>query len=675
MNVGVSALTANQQALTVTGHNIANVNTVGYSRQTVGMSAQEGQQAGSGYVGRGVQVSTVLRQYDELLGKQSNAATAASKADGARYQLLSQMQNVFTGGDSGLGAGINSMMNAFADVQAAPMDATARNVVLTRMSEMAARFRAASATLEELDYSAKQQITNGTAVVNSLAQQVANLNLQISQALAVGHTPNDLLDARDNAVREINQYVQTTHVKTSDGKLNLFVGGSQALVMGTDVGQLQIKETTEYPGSQKLSLYFSQPHGDLVELSASMVGGGEIAGLLKFNNEDLSLGKNSLGRLAMAMGAALNEQNSLGLTLQGNPGTALFAFSQSTPGYSNIPGFQLEPPSATVSLDSAKDAKLLVASDYRIVFDDTLGSSKLVRLSDGVTRNLADLAIDPATGGYKADGLVFTLDSSAVGRKSQSILFQPYNKASHELQAIIHNPDDLAIANMVSANINSGNKGTLQLSQLAVQAPVAPQTSPNIPAAGKPIALRFNADGTVSYADQATIDAVGFDWGSAPKVLDPNSSPPGSVLKYQSGAPIQINGWSITLTGTPSANDTVTVNNAKDLGDGYKLNAGNAAAFLNLRDKAVFDNGTTLSDGFSSVMATVGSRAQSARYAAELSASVAANLDADRTSISGVNLDEEAARLLQFQQAYQASAKIIQTAQTLFETVLSAVGR
>jgi flagellar hook-associated protein 1 FlgK len=672
MNVGVSALTANQQALTVTGHNIANVNTVGYSRQTVGMSAQEGQQAGSGYVGRGVQVSTVLRQYDELLGKQSNAATAASKADGARYQLLSQMQNVFTGGDSGLGAGINSMMNAFADVQAAPMDATARNVVLTRMSEMAARFRAASATLEELDYSAKQQITNGTAVVNSLAQKVANLNLQISQALAVGHTPNDLLDARDNAVREINQYVQTTHVKTSDGKLNLFVGGSQALVMGTDVGQLQIKETTEYPGSQKLSLYFSQPHGDLVELSASMVGGGEIAGLLKFNNEDLSLGKNSLGRLAMAMGAALNEQNSLGLTLQGNPGTALFAFSQSTPGYSNIPGFQLEPPSATVSLDGAKDAKLLVASDYRIVFDDTLGSSKLVRLSDGVTRNLADLAIDPATGGYKADGLVFTLDGSALlGRKSQSILFQPYNKASHELQAVIHNPDDLAVASMVSANINSGNKGTLQLSQLAVQAPAAPQTSPNIPDADEPIALRFNADGTVSYA---TFNAAinDYDWAAAEQVRNPLTN---AIVQYQSGQAMTVNGWSITLTGTPSENDTVTVNNAKDLGDGYKLNAGNAAAFLNLRDKAVFDNGTTLSDGFSSVMATVGSRAQSARYAAELSASVAANLDADRTSISGVNLDEEAARLLQFQQAYQASAKIIQTAQTLFETVLSAVGR
>ena len=114
--------------------------------------------------------------------------------------------------------------------------------------------------------------------------------------------------------------------------------------------------------------------------------------------------------------------------------------------------------------------------------------------------------------------------------------------------------------------------------------------------------------------------------------------------------------------------------NALDLGDGYKLNAGNASAFLALRDTTIFDGGTTLSDGFSSAMAVIGTRTQSAKYAAQLSQTVANNLNADRTAVSGVNLDEEAARLLQYQQAYQASAKIIQTAQSLFDSVLNAVG-
>lgn len=672
MNVGVSALTANQHALTITGHNIANVNTTGYSRQTVDMNAQAGQNNGSGYIGRGVQVSTVVRQYDELISKQSNAATAASKSDAARYNLLNQMQDVFTGGDSGLGAAINNMMNAFGDVQTAPTDATARNVVLTRMSELAARFRAASASLEELEYSAKQQISNDISAVNALAQQVASLNLQISKSLASGHSPNDLLDARDTAISEINQYVQTSQVKSQDGAVSLFIGNSQALVLGFDVGQLSVRETYEHPGSQKMSLYFSQPGGTPVELTAAMVGGGEIAGLLKFTNDDLVLGQNSLGRLAMAIGTELNAQNSLGLTLQGQAGSKLFSFTDTLPGYSNIRTYQMDPPSATVKIDAAQSSALLVASDYQIVFGDDLATSKLVRLSDGVTRTLGSLTTDPTTGGYQADGLVFNLDSNAVGAKSQSILFQPYSNAAYELQAVVHNPDDLAVASMVSADISSSNVGTLQLSSLVTH------NATNIPALNDPIVMRFNADGTISYATQSATENPTFDWANPALLLkdDQNNS-----VVYQSGKTIDVSGWSITLTGTPGKNsdgtgtDTVTVGNAKDLGDGYKLNAGNAGAFLNLRDKALFDNGTTLSDGFSSVMAGIGARAQSARYAAELSASVAANLNADRSAISGVNLDEEAARLLQYQQAYQASAKIIQTAQTLFDSILNAVGR
>lgn len=675
LNVGVSALNANQQALTTTGHNIANVNTKGYSRQTLSLTAIAGQNSGIGYIGRGVAVSGVVRQYDELLSKQANAAIAASKADGARFNLLNQMQDVFTGGDSGLGAAINNMMNSFADVQAAPTDATARNVVLTRMSELAARFRAASASLEELEYSAKQQIGNNIAAVNSLAQQVASLNLQISKSLASGHAPNDLLDARDTAVREINQYVQTSQVKAQDGSISLFIGNSQALVLGFDVGQLSVRETTEYPGSLKMSLYFSQPAGTPVELSAAMVGGGEIAGLLKFTNEDLALGKNSLGRLAIALGTELNTQNSLGLTLQGQPGGKLFNFTDATPGYSNIRTYQMDPPSATVKLDSSQGSALLVASDYQIVFGDNPSSHKLVRLSDGATRNLAALEDPSAPGTYKADGLVFSLDSNAMGLKSQSILFQPYGKAAYELQAVVHNPDDLAVASMVSANINSSNVGTLQLGSLVTN------NAAQLPSANDPVVLRFNADGTVSYATQSAIQDPGFSWGAANLVQERDNV--GNLInaQYVSGKTLNIEGWSLTLTGTPGKNpdgtgtDTVTISNALDLGEGFKLNAGNGTAFLNLRDTPMFDNGTTLSDGFSATMASIGSRAQSARYAAELSASVATNLEADRSSISGVNLDEEAARLLQYQQAYQASAKIIQTAQTLFDSVLNAVGR
>ena len=652
MNVGVSALIANQQALTTTGHNIANVNSAAYSRQTIATKALVGQNMGTGYVGKGVQVATIMRNYNELLGKQSNAANAASAADAIRYQSLVQMQDVYSGGDSSLGAAINSMMNAFADVEAAPADGTARNVVLTRMSELTARFRAASATLQEMDYATNQQVTNNVTLVNNLAGQVASLNTQIARALASGHQPNDLLDARDQIIREINQYVQTTQVDADSGAINLFVGGSQALVLGSSTGQLSVAETAEYPGSGKLSLYFSQPNGERVDLTVNMVGGGEIAGLLKFNNDDLVTGRNLLGRLALSIGTELNQQNKLGLTLSGNFGTDLFKLTTSTTGWSNIAGYDAG--NAAQSAQAAvTDTHALVASDYRIQFNGA-GGAQLVRLSDG---KLTDLNVDPATGiDQTVDGLQFTVPGAVTNaaQKGQSILFQPFSKAADEIQPLVHNAADLAVSNAVTANITSSNAGTLQLSSLRAT------DLTGIPAQNAPVRITFDGAGNYSYQ---TYDPATSSWSAA-----------SAAATYASGQAIQINGWNITLTGTPGSGDSVDVGNAKDLGDGYKLNAGNASAFLALRDAAIFDNGTSLSDGFSSAMAVIGTRTQSAKYAAELSETVANNLNADRTAVSGVNLDEEAARLLQYQQAYQASAKIISTAQSLFDSVLSAVG-
>ena len=656
LNVGVSALTANQAALQTIGHNIANVNTAGYSRQTVALQTVAGQNRGNGYIGNGVSVATVMRNYSELLNKQSNAANAASAADAARAQSLAQMQDVYSGGDAGLGAAITNMMNAFADLETSPTDSTARNVVLTRMSELASRFRASSAALEEQDYVTKQQITNNVVVVNSLATQVATLNTQISRALAAGHSPNDLLDQRDQVIREINQYVKTTQVAADDGSINLFVGGSQALVLGASVGQLSVSEATNYPGSGKLSLYFSQPGGEKVELSAGMVAGGEIAGLLKFNNEDLVEGRNLLGRLALAIGTELNTQNKLGLTLSGATGSDLFNLPTSMPGYSNIPGYDLGTPSASVAFT---DTHALVASDYKIVFGASHpADTKIVRLSDGKTRALSDPSLGYSVDGtgtstFTVDGLTFTMDATAnSGTDGQSILFKPFSSAANDIKSLVYTPDDLAVSNPVSAAISQDNQGTLQLGQLKA-------TGTGTPPIGSPVTITFTVDpGT----GEITYDYPG------------NPLPP---QPYKSGQAINIDGWQITLAGTPKTGDKVEVSNAKEpaLGDSWKRNSGNATAFLDLRDAKIFDNGTTLTDGFSSAMAVVGTRTQSAQYAAELSATVAASLESERTAVSGVNQDEEAARLLQFQQAYQASAKVIQIAQSLFDSVLNAVNR
>lgn len=658
MNVGVSALNANQQALTTVGHNIANVNTPGYSRQTVYTNALHGQNMGNGFIGKGVQVATVMRNYSALLNRQSNAANAIHAADTSRLQGLMQMQDVFKGGDGSLGAAVTNMMNAFVDVQAAPSDATGRNVVLTRMSELAARFHAASNMLEEQDYSTAQQLRNNALLVNDKASQVARLNNEISRALATGHQPNDLLDARDQVIREINQYVQTTQVAADDGSISLFVGGSQALVLGINSGQLSVEETKEYPGSQRMALYFSQPGGQQLELTAAMVGGGEIAGLLKFRNEDLAEGRNLLGRLAMTIGHELNLQNQRGLTLNGQQGGALFSLPTTSTGYGNITGYSNIGPGAATT--QVIDASQLKPSEYRLIFEGSPVAPVLTRMSDGKVFNGSStppLTMAALNAGFDADGLRFTVPNAttAAAVAGNSMLFKPFSTAASEIEALVHNPDELAAASALTANINKNNTGKLQLTQVGANDFTA------IPAAQDPVRLTFDGAGQVTYQ---TYDHLTSTWSAA--------SPP---MDYTPGQPIIINGWSITLTGTPAAGDTVDVANALDFGEAFRLNAGNAGAFLDLRDKKVFDEGTTLSDGFSAAMAVVGTRTQSVQLAEKLSATVAKNLEMDRTAVSGVNLDEEAARLLQYQQAYQASSKVIQIAQSLFDSMLNAVAR
>ncbi len=658
MNVGVSALNANQQALTTVGHNIANVNTPGYSRQTVYTNALHGQNMGNGFIGKGVQVATVMRNYSALLNRQSNAANAIHAADTSRLQGLMQMQDVFKGGDGSLGAAVTNMMNAFVDVQAAPSDATGRNVVLTRMSELAARFHAASNMLEEQDYSTAQQLRNNALLVNDKASQVARLNNEISRALATGHQPNDLLDARDQVIREINQYVQTTQVAADDGSISLFVGGSQALVLGINSGQLSVEETKEYPGSQRMALYFSQPGGQQLELTAAMVGGGEIAGLLKFRNEDLAEGRNLLGRLAMTIGHELNLQNKRGLTLNGQQGGALFSLPTTSTGYGNITGYSNIGPGAATT--QVIDASQLKPSEYRLIFEGSPVAPVLTRMSDGKVFNGSStppLTMAALNAGFDADGLRFTVPNAttAAAVAGNSMLFKPFSTAASEIEALVHNPDELAAASALTANINKNNTGKLQLTQVGANDFTA------IPAAQDPVRLTFDGAGQVTYQ---TYNHLTSTWSAA--------SPP---MDYTPGQPIIINGWSITLTGTPAAGDTVDVANALDFGEAFRLNAGNAGAFLDLRDKKVFDEGTTLSDGFSAAMAVVGTRTQSVQLAEKLSSTVAKNLEMDRTAVSGVNLDEEAARLLQYQQAYQASSKVIQIAQSLFDSMLNAVAR
>ena len=637
LNVGTRALQANQAALQTTGHNIANVNTPGYSRQAAVMQTTEGQFTGGGYIGKGVEVLTIQRNFSAFLTRQSALAGATAAADSTRADKLRQLEGIFEGGPAGLGAAVNNMLNAFSDVASAPTDLTARTVVLTRIDETAARMRAASQQLDDLQQGVTQELSQKISAINDLAQSIADVNDKIGRAQGSGQLPNDLLDQRDQFVRELNQYIQTTSIPADDGTVGIFIGGSQALVLGTTVAPLSVVDDEFGQPDAKIAI---NRNGVFTTFNENMLGGGEVSGLLRFQNTGLVEGRNLLGRLTLAVTTSMNDQHKLGLDLDGNVGGNLF--SPAVFDASNISQPIGQASAASLSL-TIGNVSQFAASDYELSFTSATAGS-ITRRSDGVVTSFSAI---PVT----VDGLRIAVTAGAASA-GERFLIKPFNAVARNISSEFSTPRSLAVASPVAGQMGSANTGSLQ--QLALAARSNPPLL-------TPVTLTFTGPGSYTRSDELPLpNATSFTYT------------PGVPIEGTVPSTTPLSQWSLTLQGSPKAGDTFTV--LPQPGANRSLNAGNASAMLNLRDKAMFD-GAVLTDGFAGLISQIGIRTQSAIFAAEVSGSIAANVERDRTSVSGVNLDEEAAKLLQFQQAYQASAKMIQIVQSIFDTLIQTLGR
>lgn len=644
LNVGTRALQANQVALQTAGNNIANVNTPGYSRQSVVLATTPGQYTGSGYIGKGVDVQTITRNFSAFLTRQSALAGATSAADTTRADNMKQLEGIFSGGSSGLGAAVNDMLNAFSDVASAPTDLTARTVVLTRVNETANRMRAASQSLDDLQQGVGQAITQKLSSINSLAKSIAGVNEQVARTMGSGQSPNDLLDHREQLVRELNQYIQTTSIPADDGTVGIFIGGSQALVLGTAAATVSVgQDGFNDPLKSKLTITRS---GQVNTLDENTLGGGEVPGLLRFQNTDLAEGRNLLGRLTTVVSSTTNAQHSLGLDLDGKPGGNLFTPATFT-GKNILPSnLNSVPASASLAL-SISDSSQFSASDYEVSFaspSTTPASGSITRLSDKFVTNFTLPAL-PAAQDVNVDGLKISITGTPDA--GNRFLLKPFSTAASNISSVFSTPRSLAVASPVVGNAGAANQGSMQLVSLAAR--------PDTASVRASVTLTFDGAGQYTRSDTGTT---------------PYAYVPGQAIEYDT-APPYTTGWSLSLSGTPKAGDTFTVQ--PQPAANRNLNAGNANAMLGLRDAKLIDGGV-LTDGYAGLISQIGIRTQSANYAAEVSSAIATNLEKDRTGVSGVNLDEEAAKLLQFQQAYQASAKMIQISQSIFDTLTRSLG-
>ena len=630
LNIGTSALLANQQVLRTTGNNIANVNTAGYSRQNVQLNSIEGQYSGSGYYGLGVEAATVMRSHSDMLTRQVALTGSVAAADQSRLDQLKKLEDLFAGGKTGLGAAVNDMLNAFSDVANAPTDLTARTVVLARADETAARLRSVSDNLSNLRASLQLELKANVQTVNQLASQIADANREIRNQQGSGHTPNDLLDQRDELIRKLNTLVQTTSIPADDGSIGIFVGGSQPLVLGTSASQITLKPD-EFGDPYKSKL--TMQRGSLtVVLDEGSLGGGALAGQLRFQNTDLIDAGNLLGRMALALGTVLNQQHSLGLDLDGAPAGNLLTLGpipDGLPALANTGGASIQ---VAVQTTPASGAASLSASDYEIQFTGAAAGT-VRRVSDGTITAFGSVPI-------LVDGLSLQVTGAAAA--GDRFMITPYRQVAQSVDVAIGSPRALAVASPVVPSAGVANQGSLALQTLIPQ-----QAGPNL-----------TQTVTLTFTGAGSFDVVGTGTGNPTGVA------------YVPGQPISYNGWALTLKGSPQVGDTFTVQ-----ANAYPaIDAGNAHAMLAIRDLALFDGAAT-TDGYAGMMAAIGVRVQSAGFAGAVSQSIASNAAADQAALAGVNLDDEAARMLQFQQAYQASAKLLQVSQTLFDSLLQNLAR
>ncbi len=638
MGIGKSAMFASYAALQTTGNNIANANTVGYSRQSAQLADAKGQFSGSGYFGKGVNVMTVTRAYDQHLTNHAVATHSVAASDAVRAEKLGQLEEVFATGTSGIGYSAGAFVNAFVDLANAPADGSARQVVLSQAQELAARFRSAGEQVAGLQTSVAQDLKAGVASVNAMAKQIGALNREVAALNGTGQPANQLLDQRDQLVAEIAKLINVTTVKADDGSVGLFIGGGQNLVLGSDVSTLKAIPDAFDPARLQIALVEGAKERLMPE---DAFAGGTISGLLHFQNSDLVDAKNLLGQMATAISAKVNAQQALGLDLRQPAGSGAPIFAVGT---ARALGANANTGTAALSI-TVTNGSQLQPSDYELRFDGT--AYALTRLSDKSTVTGSPFTPAQLAAGVSFDGVSVQLTAGAA-RAADRFLLQPVAVAAQAMTTVLADPKGLAAASPFTGSMGASNTGTSTLASLTAVSPA------------------YN--GSLTAAITFTSNTGDYAWSL--------SNGTSGTATWAAGAPISLNGFELKLAGVPRSGDTISVRPTVSVAG----NNGNALAMSRLGDVPMVgisgnSVGMSITDAYADAISNIGVRVQSGKAAAGISQAIAADAETARANKAGVNLDEEAARLIQFQQSYQAAAKILQVAQSVFEAMLQAGAR
>ena len=665
-NIGLSGLRAAQTNLSVTGQNITNVNTPGYSRQTAVQTTIPASFTGAGYMGNGTKVVDIQRIYNQFLTNQVRATTSATAANQAYNVQIEELNNTLSSTASGITSGMKNYFNALQTAIEDPASLPARQLFLSEAQGLAGRFNSVQDQLSAQNRFINEELTTVALQVTRLASSVAGYNDAIAKAVANGATPNDLLDARDEAIRELSSYVGVNVVAQDDHSVNLFIGSGQPLVIGKDASVLQTAPGLADPSRLELQVVSGHTSQDVTNL----LNGGELGGLLSYRRDVLDMAQNALGRMSLALASEFNQQLGRGLDLNGQVGNPLFNDINSqelvdlrSRGRDGNQSTDL----LTVHID---DTSQLQTSDYELTFT-TDSEFRVRRVSDGQLLGPFDLnETDESAAGYPIfDGLDLSPSAGSYSEGDRYLL-TPTRHAAGSLSVVMTDPRQLAFAAPVASDADLQNRGTGSVTQ-----PVLTEGPEELELATlKTMGVSFTFE-----SGQLSIESS-EDPPLTVEVLNPTDPAEPGIWSLEPGKTAELqweidgHSFSMTISGRPLDGDSFTVG----FNEGGVADNRNALLMSELQSRQVLGQadgarGFSLLDGYGDLVQQVATRTAQSRTEAEANQAMLAQATNQRNSVSAVNLDEEAANLIQFEQYYNASAQIIQVARTVFDTLINAV--
>lgn len=624
LNIGISGLNAAQVALSTVSNNIANASTSGYSEESVLQSEAVAQGNSKYTIGSGVNVVAVQRAYSQYL-TQAVWSSNSSLQSATTTSNLTTSLNGFLSNSGNLQTALDNFYSSFSSVANSPSSSSVRQAALGSASSLTSVFNTLGQQLSQQSTQVNQQIGSTVGSINNLATQIAKLNGQIAQAGASGN-PNALLDQRDTLVQQLSGLTGISASTDNNGSISVYTSAGETLVSGTQSYALSSGANQYDPSSTDV---FDSSGNDIT----SQLSGGTLGALVNYRNNVLQPAQNALGQSAIALSSSVNGQQAAGLNLNGQQGQAIFSVSSP----SVLPSSKNSAGGATVAA-SISDVSQLTSSDYVLKYTGTGTGTNGWTLSTTSGQNVALTA--NANGTLSADGLTFSVSGTAQTGDSYEI--EPTRNAANALSVSLSDPNGIAAAAALTASAGTSNTGTGKAGTVSV----TNSANANLLSGAT---ITFGAGGNYSVTDGAGNTTTGT---------------------YTAGQPIAADGWSLSLTGTPASGDTFTVGaNTNGLNDNS-----NALALANLSNSGVLDGGkTSVVSSYANLTAQIGSAGSTANSDLTTQTNLFNQATSNQQSYAGVNLNQEAANLVQFQQAYQASAQVISTAEQIFSSLITAL--